>query len=186
MLTTLLLAGIVAAPLGFAGLVLPVKRHARTVAGPWLALRRLLLTVAATAALAAVVAVSLRLLRVSGHDREVGIAGVVFASLAWLPATGRWTARAHLCWTSSIFLVIVYLTFALEWTFASRSGKVSTAGGLLLWVFELFGAVLSCAYLWEICEALGTQHCRRRVAPRGLVGHQGQRPADDQPARPRP
>ena len=165
MLTTLLLAGIVAAPLGFAGLVLPVKRHARTVAGPWLALRRLLLTVAATAALAAVVAVSLRLLRVSGHDREVGIAGVVFASLAWLPATGRWTARAHLCWTSSIFLVIVYLTFALEWTFASRSGKVSTAGGLLLWVFELFGAVLSCAYLWEICEALGTQHCRRRVAP---------------------
>ena len=165
MLTTLLLAGIVAAPLGFAGLVMPVKRHAGTVAGPWRALRRLLLTVAATAALAAVVAVSLRLLRVSGHDREVGIAGVVFASLAWLPATGRWTARAHLCWTSSIFLVIVYLTFALEWTFASRSGKVSTAGGVLLWVFELFGAVLSCAYLWEICEALGTQHCRRRVAP---------------------
>jgi len=155
----------VAAPLGFAGLVLPVKRHAGTTAGPWLALRRLLLTVAATAALAAVVAVSLRLLGVSGHDREVGIAGVVFASLAWLPATRRWTARAHLCWTSSIFLVIVYLTFALEWTFASRLGKVSTAGGVLLWVFELFGAVLSCAYLWEICEALGTQHCRRRAAP---------------------
>ena len=165
MLTNLLLAGIVAAPLGFVGLVLPVKRHAGTVAGPWLAIRRFLLTVAATAALAAVVAVSLRLLGVSGHDRAVGIAGVVFASLAWLPATRRWTARAHLCWTSSIFLVIVYLTFALEWTFASRSGKASTAGGMLLWVFELFGAVLSCAYLWEICEALGTQHWRRRAAP---------------------
>ena len=161
----LLLAGILAAPLGFAGLVMPVKRHARTVAGPWPAIRRLVLAVAATTALAAVVAVSLRLLRVSGHGQAVGIAGVVFASLAWLPATRRWTARAHLCWASSIFLVIVYLTVALERTFASRSGAASTAGGVLLWLFELFAAVLSCAYLWEICEALGTEHWRRRGAP---------------------
>ena len=161
----LLLAGILAAPLGFAGLLFPVKRHARTAAGPWPAIRRLVLAVAATAALAAVVAVALRLLRVSGHGQAAGIAGVVCASLAWLPATRRWTARAHLCWTSSTFLVIVYLTFALESTFASRSGAASTAGGVLLWVFELSGAVLSCAYLWEICEALGTEHCRRRVAP---------------------
>jgi glycosyltransferase involved in cell wall biosynthesis len=161
----LLLAGILAAPLGFAGLVMPVKRHARTVAGPWPAIRRFVLAVAATTALAAVVAVSLTLLGVSGHDRAVGIAGVVFASLAWLPATRRWNARAHLCWASSIFLVIVYLAFALGWTFASRSGAASTAGGVLLWVFELFAAVLSCAYLWEICEALGTEHWRRRAAP---------------------
>ena len=39
----------------------------------------------------------------------------------------------------------------------------STACGLLLWFFELFAAVLSCAYLWEICQALGTEHWRRRV-----------------------
>ena len=165
MLTTLLLAGVIAAPLGFAGLVMPAKRRTRAAAGTWPAIRRFVLTVAATAALAAVVAVSLRLLGVSGHDWEIGIAGVACSSLAWFPATRRWTARAHLCWTSSIFLVIVYLTFALEWNFASRLGMVSTAGGMLLWVFELVGAVLSCAYLWEICEALGTQHCRRRVAP---------------------
>ena len=105
----LLLAGILAAPLGFAGLVMPVKRHARTAAGPWAAIRRLVLAVVATTALAAVVAASLRLLRVSGHGQAVGIAGVVFASLAWLPATRRWTARAHLCWASSTFVVIVYL-----------------------------------------------------------------------------
>ena len=36
---------------------------------------------------------------------------------------------------------------------------------MLLWLFELFAAVLSCAYLWEVCEALGTEHWRRRVAP---------------------
>jgi cellulose synthase/poly-beta-1,6-N-acetylglucosamine synthase-like glycosyltransferase len=162
----LLLAGILAAPLGLAGLLMPVKRHARTVSGPWLAIRRLVLAVVATAALAAVVAVSLRLLRVSAHGQAVGVAGVVLASLGWLPATRRWTARAHLCWASSIFLVIVYLTVALERTFASRSGAASTAGGVVLWLFELFAAVLSCAYLWEICEALGTEHCRRRGAPK--------------------
>src|ERR1035438_4231624 len=162
----LLLAGILAAPLGFAGLLMPVKRHARTVSGPWSAIRRLVLAVVATTALAAVVAMSMRLLRVSGHGQAVGVAGVVLASLAWLPATRRWTARAHLCWASSIFLVIVYLTVALERTFASRSGAASTVGGVLLWLFELFAAVLSCAYLWEICEALGTEHWRRRVAPK--------------------
>ena len=145
----LLLAGILAAPLGFAGLVMPVKRHARTVTGRWSAIRRLVLAVIATTALAAVVAVSMRLLRVSGHGQAVGVAGVVFASLAWLPATRRWTARAHLCWASSTFLVIVYLTVALKQTFTSRSGAASTTGGVLLWLLELFATVLSCAYLWE-------------------------------------
>ena len=130
----LLLAGILAAPLGFAGLLMPVTRHARTAAGPWPAIRRLMFAVVATTALAAVVAVSLRLLRVSGHGQAVGITGVVCASLAWLPATRRWTARAHLCWASGTFVVIVYLTVALERTFASGSGAASTAGGVLLWL----------------------------------------------------
>jgi Glycosyl transferase family 2 len=30
--------------------------------------------------------------------------------------------------------------------------------------------VLSCAYLWEVCEALGTEHWRRRRAPGIVVG----------------
>ena len=165
MLATLLLAGIVAAPLGFVGLILPVKQRARAAAGRWAAIRRFVLALAATTALASAVAVSLRVLGVSRHDQAGGIAGVVSGSLVWLPATRRWTARAHLCWASSIFLVIVYLTVALGWTLASRSGAVGTACGVLLWVFELFAGVLFCAYLWEVCEALGTQHWRRRVAP---------------------
>ena len=165
MLATMLLAGMLAAPLGFAGLILPVKRHARRAAGRWPAIRRFVLAMTATMALAAVVAVALSLLGVSGHDRAAGIAGVVLGSLAWLPVTRRWNARAHLCWASSTFLVAMYLTCALGWTFASRSGRASTAGGVLLWMFELFAAVLSCAYLWEICEALGTEHWRRQVTP---------------------
>ena len=78
---------------------------------PWL-----VLAVVATTALAAVVAVSLRLLRVSGHGQAVGITGVVFASLVWLPVTRRWNARGHLCWSSTIFLFVVYLAFVLQWT----------------------------------------------------------------------
>jgi hypothetical protein len=126
---TLLLAGIVAAPLGLAGLVKPAGRDARAVPGPWPAIRRLVLAVAATTALASAAAVSLRLLGAGGQDREAGIVGVVFVSLAWLPVTRHWNARAHLCWASSMFLVIVYLTCALGWTFARRSGAASTAGG---------------------------------------------------------
>ncbi|MGE5135607.1 MAG: glycosyltransferase [Gemmatimonadota bacterium] len=164
MLGALLLAGIVAAPLGSVALFLPTRRRA-AVAGAWPATRRLALAVAGTAVVATVVAGVLRLLGVAGHNLTAGIAGIVFASAIWLPVTRRWNARAHLCWASSIFLFIVYLTFALEWTFASNLGLASTVGGVVLWVFEVFAALLSCAYLWEICDALGTEHWRRRITP---------------------
>jgi len=32
-------------------------------------------------------------------------------------------------------------------------------------VLEIFAAVLTCAYLWEICDALGTEYWRRRITP---------------------
>ena len=164
MLAALLLAGIIAAPAGSAGLFIPAHRRFR-VAGALPAIRRFVLALAGTAVLAAVVAVALELLGVSPHNLTAGIAGLVLASLVWLPVTRRWNARAHLCWASSVFLFVVYLVFALEWTFASDLGPASTAGGVLLWVFEVFAATLSCAYLWEICDALGTEHWRRRVTP---------------------
>ncbi len=136
--------------------------RARTV-GTWPTVRRFVLAVFGTAVLAAAVAGVLRLLHASEHNLVAGLAGVVFASLVWLPVTRRWNARAHLCWASTVFLFVVYLTFAMEWTFASHLGPASTVGGVLLWFFELFAAVLSCAYLWEICDALGTEHWRRRI-----------------------
>src|SRR5437868_6715335 len=72
MLTTLLLAGMVAAPLSFTGLVIPVKRHACAAAGRWPAIRRFVLAVAATTAVAVAVAASLGLSGISGHDRDAG------------------------------------------------------------------------------------------------------------------
>jgi len=162
MLAALLLAGIVAAPLGSIALLLPLRAR-RGRPGAWSTTRRFLLALIGTVVLIALVAGVLELLGLTEHRLIVGIAGVAFASLVWLPATRQWSARAHLCWASSVFLFVVYLAYALDWTFASHLGPASTAGGVLLWVFELLAAVMSCAYLWEICDALGTEHWRRRI-----------------------
>ena len=164
MLAALLLAGMVGAPLGSIALFTPARQHARTT-GASPATRRLGLAVLGTVVLAAAVAGALRLLHVSEHNLVAGLAGILFASLIWLPVTRRWNARAHLAWASTTFLFVVYLTYALEWTFASHLGPASTVGGVLLWFFEVFAAILSCAYLWEICDALGTEHWRRRITP---------------------
>src|SRR5579862_8478180 len=162
MLQALLLAGIVAAPLGSAALFLPSRGRDRGP-GTWPAVRRFVLAVIGTAVLGAAVAVILQVIGASEHNVVAGIAGLVFASLVFLPATRRWSARAHICWASSLFLFVVYLIYALEWTFNSHLGAPSTVGGLLLWVLEVFAALLACAYLWEICDALGTEHWRRRI-----------------------
>jgi len=39
------------------------------------------------------------------------------------------------------------------------------AGIVLLWILEVIAALLCCAYLWEICDALGTEHWQRRITP---------------------
>ena len=119
MLQALLLAGLVAAPLGSLALFVPIRRHARR-AGAWSAIRRFILDVIGTVVLAAAVAVALRLLGASQHNLLAGAAGVIFASLIWLPVTWGWSARAHLCWASTVFLFVVFLIYALEWTLDSH------------------------------------------------------------------
>jgi len=161
-LAALVLAGIIAAPLGTAGLLVQAHRGART-SGTWPAIRRFSFAIGGTVVLAAIVVGVLRLLGDSQHLAIDGAAGLVVSSLVWLPVTRRWNARGHLCWSSTIFLFVVYLAFVLQWTFDSHLGATSTAGGLLLWLFEVFAAVLACAYLWEICDALGSEHWRRRL-----------------------
>src|SRR6266516_934034 len=170
MLETLLLAALVAAPVGSASLFLPARRRTRAATGTWSAIRRFVLAVVGTVLLIAVVAGALRLLGVSRPNLSTAIAGVAFASLVWLPVTRRWNARAHLAWASTVFLFVIYLTYVLDWTFASNLGFASTVGGLLLWAFEVFAAILCCASLWESCDALGTEHWRRRVTPQVSYG----------------
>ena len=164
MLQAMLLAAIVTAPLGSVALFLPGWRRDRG-GSPWPPVRRFLQAVIGTAILAAVAAGVLRVLGATEHNEVAAVAGLVFASVVWLPATRRWSGGAHLCWATSVFLFVVYLVYALEWTFESHLGPASTIGGLLLWVLELFAALMSCAYLWEICDALGTERWRRRITP---------------------
>ncbi|MBO0833040.1 MAG: glycosyltransferase, partial [Actinobacteria bacterium] len=163
MLAALVLAGVVAAPIGTASLLARARHRTRT-AGAWPTARRLILAVGATVLLGAVVVGALRLFGDSQHLAVEGAAGLAVASLVWLPVTSRWNARGYLCWASSIFLFVVYLVFVLEWTLDSHLGTAGTIGGLVLWVLELFAALLACAYLWEICDALGSERWRRRNA----------------------
>jgi cellulose synthase/poly-beta-1,6-N-acetylglucosamine synthase-like glycosyltransferase len=162
MLAALLLAGVVAAPLCSAALFVAVHRP-RSVAGVWPAARRLVLAVLATLVVGAVVAEVLRVLAVTPSHTAVAVGLFAAASMAWLPATRRWNARAHLAWVSTVFLFVAYLVFILLWTVTSGLGVWGTLGGLLLWAFELVAALMACAYLWELCDALGTEHWRRRA-----------------------
>ena len=116
MLAALVLAGIIAAPIGTACLLVRARRPIRT-AGIWPSIRRFGFAIGGTAVLALVVVVALRLLGDSQHYAIDGAAGLAVASLVWLPVTRRWNARGHLCWSSTIFLFVVYLAFVLQWTF---------------------------------------------------------------------
>jgi hypothetical protein len=162
MFGALLIAGLVAAPLCTIGLLTRARRPDRTV-GAWPSTRRFTLALVGTVVLGAVVAGVLKLLSESESNIIAGTAGIVFGSLVWLPVTRRWTARAHLCWAASIFLFVIYLAFVLDWIFTSNLGVASTLGGLLLWLCQVFAALLACAYLWEICDALGSERWTRRV-----------------------
>ena len=150
---SLVLAGIIAAPIGTLALLIAGRRPART-SGTWPRFRRFGTAVIGTVLLGGLVVGILRLLGVTERNAIVGGAALAAMGLAWLPVTRRWNARGHLCWSATIFLFVVYLAFVLDWTFASDLGPAGTAGGVLLWLFELFAAILACAYLWEICDAL--------------------------------
>jgi cellulose synthase/poly-beta-1,6-N-acetylglucosamine synthase-like glycosyltransferase len=162
MFGALLIAGLVAAPLCTVGLLTRARRPDRT-SGAWPSTRRFTLALVGTVVLGAVVAGVLKLLSESQGNIIAGTAGIIAASLVWLPVTRRWTARAHLCWAASMFLFVIYLGFVLDWIFTSGLGVASTLGGLLLWACQVFAALLACAYLWEICDALGSERWGRRV-----------------------
>ena len=163
MLEALVFAGLVAAVLGSAALFLPGGHH--DGASAWAAARRITLAIIGSAVLGAAASGVLYLLKATEIHLIVGGAAVVAVGLLWLPATYNWLPRAHLCWSSTTFLFVVYLVYALEWTFASHLDAASEAGGVLLWCLEVLAVLMSCAYLWEVCVALGTAHWRRRRPP---------------------
>ncbi|HZC70751.1 MAG TPA: glycosyltransferase [Jatrophihabitans sp.] len=167
MLAALLLAGLIAAPLATIALFIRPVLHGRRF-GAWAWTRRFTLALIGTALLAICAAGFLELLGATTGNMEGGAAGLIVVSLLWLPVTRKWSASAHLCWSATTFLFLAYLVFMIDWTFASHLGVTGTIGGLILWALELFAAFLGCAYLWELCDALGREAWLRRV-PHGVA-----------------
>ncbi|TAM89691.1 MAG: glycosyltransferase [Jatrophihabitans sp.] len=162
MLAAFLLAGLVAAPVATVALFLRVPFRGRAF-GAWPWTRRLVLALLGTAVLAAVAAGALWGIGATLGNVIAGAAGLAAVSLLWLPVTRRWSARAHVCWSATTYLFLAYLVFMLEWTFATHLGVGGTVGGLILWAMEVFAGFLGCAYLWELCDALGREAWLRRV-----------------------
>ncbi|MGH3510101.1 MAG: glycosyltransferase, partial [Nocardioidaceae bacterium] len=169
MLSAILLAGLVATPIATLTLFLGPQSRGRG-AGAWPWTRRFVLALLSTAALAAVSAAFLWLIHATVPNIIAGAVGLIVISLLWLPFTRRWSARAHLCWSATTYLFIGYLVFMMWWTFASHLGALGTVGGVVLWLLEVFAGFLGCAYLWELCDALGRESWLRRVRE-GVTSH---------------
>jgi hypothetical protein len=106
-----------------------------------------------------------RMLQVPPERAAVAVLVFGATSAAWLPVTRRWSGRAHLTWASSQFLFLAYLVFILQWTVSSGLSWPGVLGGLLLCAFEVIAGLMAAAYLWELCDALGSEYWRRRVTP---------------------
>ena len=160
MLAALLLSSLVATVLATIGLFVPMP--ARLGGGALLWTRRLTLAVVGTAVVALVGAGAAVLAGYRLRTVEVVVVVLAAASLVWLPLTRRWNARAHLCWSMNVTLFATYLAFMADWTIRSPLGIAGLIGALVLLVLEAFAALLGCAYLWELCDALGREHWTRR------------------------
>jgi cellulose synthase/poly-beta-1,6-N-acetylglucosamine synthase-like glycosyltransferase len=169
MLSALLLAGLLAAPVATVALFLPSARRPRRDEKPSRRLARFGFALLWSAALFAAVVLGLSLIGVTTGHIEGAAIGLVLATLIWLPVTRRWNARAHVCWATSTYVFAVYLAFMLWWTFASHLGIAGDIGGMLLWALEVIAALLGCAYLWELCDTLGRASWVRRVGTRELA-----------------
>jgi cellulose synthase/poly-beta-1,6-N-acetylglucosamine synthase-like glycosyltransferase len=163
MFSALLLAGLLAAPI--ATIALFMRRPVRWGASEGTRRRvgRLAGALIWSVVLVAVVAALLALIGVTTRNIAVDGIWLLVASLIWLPATRRWSPLAHVCWSCTFYVFVVYLAFMAWWTFASHLGVAGDVGGMLLWALELFAALLGLVYLWELCDVLGRASWIRRI-----------------------
>jgi len=173
--SAMLFSAIIAAPVATTALFLrpPVVREASSL---WAWSRRLIAALLGTIALALIAGGFLDAIGATRRNTVAAVAAIVVMSLVWMPVTRRWSAGGHLCWSMTILLFASYLVFMFQWTLASHLGAAGTAGGLLLWSLELAAALLGCAYLWEMCDAVGRETWRRRITKGAAAA-----PSDTQP-----
>jgi len=163
-LAALLLASLTAGLISTAVLLAPDPLPAGRGAGVWPWSRRLIFALIATVMLDLVAGGVLAGIGTTRNNLIWSVAILTASSILWLPLTRRWSARAHVCWSSTMLLFAAYLAFMFDWTFHSGLPPISEAGGLLLWALEVWAALLGGAYLWELCDALGSELWRRRIS----------------------
>jgi len=103
-------------------------------------------------------------------DTEAVTIGVLYALsiAAWLPATRDWATRGTVTWALTVDVSIIYLAAMALWTFWETSVWWGTLSSLVLWVVEIFVAVLGLAYVWEFVDVLTRRRWPATVDPENL------------------
>jgi cellulose synthase/poly-beta-1,6-N-acetylglucosamine synthase-like glycosyltransferase len=90
-----------------------------------------------------------------------GVLGVVVIGLG--PSAVSWTLRGLLAWSLTIAAGAAYLVYVAIWMLESDLGAASLAGGVVLWLLELFVYVLALGYVWELVDVLARWDWQRRA-----------------------
>ena len=100
------------------------------------------------------------------------VIAVLYASsiAAWLPATRDWAARGTVTWALTVDVSLVYLAAMAIWTFRDTSVWWGTASSFVLWIVEIFVAILGLAYVWEFVDVLTRRRWPASVDPDELPG----------------
>ncbi|HEX2896070.1 MAG TPA: glycosyltransferase [Marmoricola sp.] len=106
----------------------------------------------------------------AGAWRSLVVAVVLaLAVVAFGPSARPWTMRGLLAWSLTIVAGAAYLGYVALWMAQAHLGAASLAGGVVLWLLELFVYVLALGYLWEIVDVLARWDWRRRAELRREV-----------------
>jgi cellulose synthase/poly-beta-1,6-N-acetylglucosamine synthase-like glycosyltransferase len=114
----------------------------------------------ATIILVSVVCGVLLLANTSLINAGVSALTVALAAAIWRPATIRWFPLTWLWWSSAVALSGSYLALLLLRAL-TRQNSVIEFAQLTLWALTAMAVFLALAYLWEVCDVLGSATWRR-------------------------
>lgn len=122
------------------------------------------------AGLVATVALGIGALAGVGAWRSLVIAGLLgLVVLAFGPSARPWSLRGLLAWSLTITAGAAYLAYVAVWMARADLGAGSLAGGVVLWLLELFVYVLALGYVWELVDVLARWDWQRRAELRREV-----------------
>ena len=93
--------------------------------------------------------------------------GILYALsiAAWLRATRDWATRGTVTWALTVDVSLIYLAAMALWTFWETSVWWGTLSSFVLWIVEIFAAILGLAYVWEFVDVLTRRRWPASVDP---------------------